>query len=206
MKRRVTIAFPPIQSNHNPYKCGLSGSTGEMLPSASVSGYNHHHHHHHHHYTNGGCSLSSFSNGCCHNTGSSIGGNGCGYGNGQHSTAQCDFNGNFHVGSGGGGCSNSANGGGKNGCCGGGSDGVTSNVANDDWRVYTFIAIIAVGCYLNGIQGDFVHDDIPAITINKDVLGLTPITHVFRNDFWGTPMSDTNSHKSYRPLTTLSFR
>lgn len=184
MKRRVTIAFSPIQSNHNPYKCGLSGSTGAM-PSSSSLAYNHHHHHQH--YTNGG----SCSNCCCH----SSSGNGCGYSNGHHSTIQCDFNGNFHV---------SGGGGGTNGCCVG--DSVASNVANDDWRVYAFIAIIAVGCYLNGIEGDFVHDDIPAITINKDVLGITPITNVFRNDFWGTPMSDINSHKSWRPFSTITFR
>lgn len=76
----------------------------------------------------------------------------------------------------------------------------------DDWRVHFIVALIAVLCYLNGIQGDFVHDDIPAITMNKDVLGLSPISQVFRNDFWGTPMADLSSHKSYRPLTTLTFR
>ncbi|XP_062559276.1 protein O-mannosyl-transferase TMTC1-like [Armigeres subalbatus] len=76
----------------------------------------------------------------------------------------------------------------------------------DDWRVYFVVALIAVLCYLNGVQGDFVHDDIPAITMNKDVLGLSPISQVFRNDFWGTPMADLSSHKSYRPLTTLTFR
>ena len=29
---------------------------------------------------------------------------------------------------------------------------------------------------------------------------------LFKNDFWGTPISDPESHKSYRPLTILSFR
>ncbi|XP_055536777.1 protein O-mannosyl-transferase TMTC1-like [Wyeomyia smithii] len=76
----------------------------------------------------------------------------------------------------------------------------------DDWRVYFFVGLIAVLCYLNGVQGDFVHDDIPAITMNKDVLGLSPVSQVFRNDFWGAPMADLSSHKSYRPLTTLTFR
>lgn len=189
MKRRVTIAFPPIQSNHNPYKCGLSGSASTS-PSSAYH-HQHHHHSHHHHYTSAGCS----SGNCCTTFGSNGGGGGCGGGGsgssgsgGHQSTAQCDFNGNIHAV------------GGANGCCG------TANVANDDWRIYAFIAIIAVGCYLNGIHGEFVHDDIPAITMNKDVLGVTRVIHVFRNDFWGTPMSDASSHKSYRPLTTLSFR
>uniref|UniRef100_A0A182K0B6 Uncharacterized protein n=2 Tax=Pyretophorus TaxID=44537 RepID=A0A182K0B6_9DIPT len=72
--------------------------------------------------------------------------------------------------------------------------------------MYLFVGLIAALCYLNGIQGDFVHDDIPAITLNKDVLGVGPVAQVFRNDFWGTPMADLSSHKSYRPLTTLTFR
>uniref|UniRef100_A0A182IX35 Uncharacterized protein n=1 Tax=Anopheles atroparvus TaxID=41427 RepID=A0A182IX35_ANOAO len=75
-----------------------------------------------------------------------------------------------------------------------------------DWCRYLLVGLIAALCYLNGIQGDFVHDDIPAITLNKDVLGLSPMAQVFRNDFWGTPMADLSSHKSYRPLTTLTFR
>ena len=29
---------------------------------------------------------------------------------------------------------------------------------------------------------------------------------MFSNDFWGHPISDPESHKSYRPLTILSFR
>ena len=73
-------------------------------------------------------------------------------------------------------------------------------------RVYGVVGVVALSCYLNGLTGDFVHDDIPAVTQNKDVLGLSPISQVFRNDFWGTAMSDMNSHKSYRPLTTLTFR
>lgn len=71
---------------------------------------------------------------------------------------------------------------------------------------YALISFIAVMVYLNGINGDFVHDDIPAITLNKDVIGINKITRSFFNDFWGTPMDDANSHKSYRPLTVLSFR
>ena len=31
------------------------------------------------------------------------------------------------------------------------------------------------------------------------------INRMFENDFWGTPMADEDSHRSYRPLTVLSF-
>lgn len=74
------------------------------------------------------------------------------------------------------------------------------------WPMYGVVGTLAVACYLNGIEGDFVHDDIPAVTLNRDVLAQNPVKSVFENDFWGTPMADEDSHKSYRPLTVLTFR
>jgi hypothetical protein len=73
-------------------------------------------------------------------------------------------------------------------------------------HLYGPVAAIAISCYLNGLNGDLVHDDIPAVQQNRDVLGLTPLHEVFMNDFWGTNMGDPSSHKSYRPLTVLTFR
>ncbi|XP_066255815.1 protein O-mannosyl-transferase TMTC1-like [Euwallacea similis] len=74
------------------------------------------------------------------------------------------------------------------------------------WPIYGVVGTLAVTCYLNGIDGDFVHDDIPAVILNRDVLAQNPLKSVFENDFWGTPMADEDSHKSYRPLTVLTFR
>lgn len=74
------------------------------------------------------------------------------------------------------------------------------------WPTYGLVGVVAVACYLNGLSGDFVHDDIPAVVLNKDVTGKNPIGHLLKNDFWGTPMEDVTSHKSYRPLTILTFR
>lgn len=76
----------------------------------------------------------------------------------------------------------------------------------NQWPMYTLVSLVSIVCYVNGLSGDFVHDDIPAVTLNKDVLATNSITQLFMNDFWGTPMADVNSHKSYRPLTTLTFR
>ncbi|KAA0190184.1 hypothetical protein HAZT_HAZT005264 [Hyalella azteca] len=45
-----------------------------------------------------------------------------------------------------------------------------------------------------------------AIKTNPDVLPSSPILQLFLNDFWGTPLTHSGSHKSYRPLTVLSFR
>ncbi|CAK1577847.1 unnamed protein product [Parnassius mnemosyne] len=80
------------------------------------------------------------------------------------------------------------------------------NTCNSDFVIYVMVITAAVLSYVNSLNGDFVHDDIPAIVTNGDVIGINSFKELFLNDFWGTPMSDASSHKSYRPLTTLSFR
>jgi hypothetical protein len=45
-----------------------------------------------------------------------------------------------------------------------------------------------------------------AILTNQDVLPSTPVSSVWQDDFWGTPLTHSGSHKSYRPLTVISFR
>lgn len=41
---------------------------------------------------------------------------------------------------------------------------------------------------------------------NPDILPQTPWARMLKNDFWGTPLNDSGSHGSYRPLCVLSFR
>ncbi|XP_039264067.2 protein O-mannosyl-transferase TMTC1-like [Styela clava] len=65
---------------------------------------------------------------------------------------------------------------------------------------------VAFGIYSNTLYGDFIHDDNPAILRNPDVKGSNRLLSVFKNDFWGTPMSSNASHKSYRPICILMFR
>lgn len=48
--------------------------------------------------------------------------------------------------------------------------------------------------------------DSRAIKTNPDVNPSTPWTNLMFNDFWGTPLTHSGSHKSYRPLCVLSFR
>lgn len=72
-----------------------------------------------------------------------------------------------------------------------------------------FVAIssmVAAACYINSLHCDLVHDDIFAIRDNQDVRPETPVAELLRNDFWGKPIASETSHKSYRPLTTLTFR
>lgn len=45
-----------------------------------------------------------------------------------------------------------------------------------------------------------------AILSNPDVQWSTPVTSLMLNDFWGVRLTSAGSHKSYRPITVLSFR
>ncbi|XP_054722194.1 protein O-mannosyl-transferase TMTC1-like isoform X2 [Uloborus diversus] len=75
-----------------------------------------------------------------------------------------------------------------------------------DAFVYSLVVAACIACYMNSLEGEFVHDDMVSITVNPDVIGKAPVKDIFYNDFWGKPMSDPTSHKSYRPLTVLTFR
>jgi hypothetical protein len=80
-------------------------------------------------------------------------------------------------------------------------------------RFYCLLPLL-LGClvFLNSLGGDFVHDDLSAVRYNEDVTagsdadGRSKSGSIWSNDFWGTALSDVKSHKSYRPLTVLSFR
>ncbi|XP_074037770.1 protein O-mannosyl-transferase Tmtc2 [Leptinotarsa decemlineata] len=60
--------------------------------------------------------------------------------------------------------------------------------------------------YYNTLDAGFVYDDRRAILSNPDLLPKTPWTRMLENDFWGTPLSNSGSHGSYRPLCVLTFR
>uniref|UniRef100_A0A4W6C1Q0 Protein O-mannosyl-transferase TMTC3 n=1 Tax=Lates calcarifer TaxID=8187 RepID=A0A4W6C1Q0_LATCA len=74
------------------------------------------------------------------------------------------------------------------------------------WKEILLLTGLVVGCYWNSLSCGFVFDDVSAILDNKDLRPSTPIRNLFLNDFWGTPMAEERSHKSYRPLTVLTFR
>lgn len=68
------------------------------------------------------------------------------------------------------------------------------------------VAFVCVLCYSNSYYGAFVFDDSEAVVNNQDVNLKTPLIKIFSHDFWGTRLTNSASHKSYRPLTILSFR
>ncbi|XP_061083229.1 protein O-mannosyl-transferase TMTC4 isoform X1 [Conger conger] len=68
------------------------------------------------------------------------------------------------------------------------------------------VCLAALLCFMNSYDGEFVFDDSEAIINNKDLKPETPLNNIWRNDFWGSNLSSNTSHKSYRPLTVLTFR
>ncbi|KAK8776025.1 hypothetical protein V5799_030630 [Amblyomma americanum] len=77
------------------------------------------------------------------------------------------------------------------------------------WAVH-FGPCLVVGaslaCFAHSLAGDFVFDDTEAVVHNVDVQPEAPLRRIFEDDFWGTQLQAESSHKSYRPLTTLTFK
>ncbi|OXB68209.1 hypothetical protein ASZ78_014155 [Callipepla squamata] len=74
------------------------------------------------------------------------------------------------------------------------------------WWAKIVVALISFLCFANSYDGDFVFDDSEAIINNKDLRAETPLGDLWHHDFWGSKLSSNTSHKSYRPLTVLTFR
>ncbi|XP_073205017.1 protein O-mannosyl-transferase TMTC4 isoform X5 [Lepidochelys kempii] len=68
------------------------------------------------------------------------------------------------------------------------------------------VGLMSCMCFANSYDGDFVFDDSEAIINNKDLRAETPLGDLWHHDFWGGKLSSNTSHKSYRPLTVLTFR
>ncbi|XP_017359069.1 protein O-mannosyl-transferase TMTC4 isoform X3 [Cebus imitator] len=67
------------------------------------------------------------------------------------------------------------------------------------------VGLVAIVCFARSYDGDFVFDDSEAIVNNKDLQAETPLSDLWHHDFWGSRLSSNTSHKSYRPLTVLTF-
>ena len=61
------------------------------------------------------------------------------------------------------------------------------------------------------LHGELVFDDLPAVGKNPDLdirtnlSNIKTLVNIFRHDFWGEDLKSSSSHKSYRPITTISF-
>uniref|UniRef100_A0A1S4GIF0 dolichyl-phosphate-mannose--protein mannosyltransferase n=1 Tax=Anopheles gambiae TaxID=7165 RepID=A0A1S4GIF0_ANOGA len=72
---------------------------------------------------------------------------------------------------------------------------------------YALLVAASLLAYGGSLYGTFVFDDSAAIVKNMDVRNVaTPFRDLLRHDFWGNNLTDPTSHKSFRPLTVLSFQ
>ncbi|XP_045042617.1 protein O-mannosyl-transferase TMTC4 isoform X3 [Desmodus rotundus] len=74
------------------------------------------------------------------------------------------------------------------------------------FRAKLVVGFVSLVCFARSYDGDFVFDDSEAIVNNKDLQAETPLGDLWYHDFWGSRLSSNTSHKSYRPLTILTFR
>ena len=78
--------------------------------------------------------------------------------------------------------------------------------------ISSVVFMLSILTFHSSYKGDFVFDDLEAVINNRDVYSgavsgdSTPVHNLFFHDFWGTNLTSKTSHKSYRPLTTLTFR
>ncbi|CAK8683431.1 unnamed protein product [Clavelina lepadiformis] len=75
-----------------------------------------------------------------------------------------------------------------------------------DWVAFGLLTVTTWLAYKDVINGPFLHDDIPAIVKNPDVQENSRFSSIIWNDYWGTPLRNNGSHKSYRPVTILFLR
>jgi hypothetical protein len=78
--------------------------------------------------------------------------------------------------------------------------------ADSDWLTGALVCLTAFLCYCNTLKADFAYDDSRAILTNADLRPDQPFWNLLFNDFWGTPLTHSGSHKSYRPLCVATFR
>ena len=67
-------------------------------------------------------------------------------------------------------------------------------------------SLLAVLLYLNTLEADLVFDDTAAILTNRDLLPSSPWSNLLFHDFWGDDIRHVKSHKSFRPITSASFK
>lgn len=87
--------------------------------------------------------------------------------------------------------------------------GLKRGARSSAWVRYALLAVVALlacAVYSNATSCEFVFDDEAAVVKNPDVNPVAPLSDLLRHDFWGQDITSNNSHKSFRPLTTLTFK
>ena len=75
-------------------------------------------------------------------------------------------------------------------------------------RPSLWVGLVSIVAYWDNdaLHGTWVYDDSGSVAKNVVVIGQVPWTDAFTRDYWGTSMQEISSHKSFRPVTTLSFK
>ena len=68
----------------------------------------------------------------------------------------------------------------------------------------TLLVLASCVPFIPGISDEFVFDDLPAVKNNKDIMNPDPFI-ILQHDFWGDNITWRHSHKSYRPVTSLTY-
>ncbi|CAN0340036.1 unnamed protein product, partial [Ectocarpus sp. 12 AP-2014] len=74
------------------------------------------------------------------------------------------------------------------------------------WLSSAALFIVSFGLHHETLLGGFVWDDRPAVVGNQDVWAESSWGDIWRHDFWGQQIAHAESHKSFRPLTTVTFK
>eukprot|EP00935_MAST-01C_sp_MAST-1C-sp1_P001709 g1709.t1 len=71
---------------------------------------------------------------------------------------------------------------------------------------HLLIGAVTFACFRNAFDCEFVYDDPGAILANVDVVSPIDWQRLLSHDFWGRDLEEPVSHRSFRPITVLSFR
>ena len=76
------------------------------------------------------------------------------------------------------------------------------------FRPSFWTGLIAIIAYWDNraLNGKWVYDDAGSVVKNIVVNGMVPWHEAFTRDYWGVEMKEAQSHKSFRPITTLSLK
>jgi len=69
-----------------------------------------------------------------------------------------------------------------------------------------FLISVAAYCGKDSLNAPFAYDDEGTIVQNRTIRPETPMKVLWESDYWSQNLTSSDSHKSYRPLTTLTFR
>ena len=78
-------------------------------------------------------------------------------------------------------------------------------LASTTWLVRSLLVAVVALVYAEALSGGVVYDDAECLN-HGAVTGELGLWSLFTTDFWGKDLGHVESHRSWRPLTTLLFR